>query len=315
MDLSFIFSCNAPSRPPAQSPGLSPALIAWWASQVLCVTVEEVPEVGEERHGTGYYVLNTGLGRAVLKVSDVPLRGAPTEWLGTYNYMPIVSSTELRQNFWTFQPDSWITYHVATVLEVDGFEKQNLFILVERIDDRLEIMMGAGPTARSWMMEFRATRQPRKHDRCHPQPSQVLAPLVNAQMLFEWIGSELCLKWKPYHILQSNCQHIAEDLQCFLRDPSSNLRRRPVEPLRPQGGGKPFDSREQMMVLMSPPAILAGQASAVRNFAQPVPSVPAWHPVGMLPVTQGSLSSVPVGSWPGQELPAHHAQRQDCVVQ
>mmetsp|Transcript_171062 Transcript_171062/g.548188 ORF Transcript_171062/g.548188 Transcript_171062/m.548188 type:complete len:320 (-) Transcript_171062:82-1041(-) len=216
MSLGLLVSCMQPSRP--SEPWHVSA--AWWASQVCCVTVEEVPELGEEMEDIRYYVLANGFGHNVLKVENLNLVGPPVGFLGKYIERPIIAVTEMRQHFWAFQPESWITYHVCTILEVDGVEADKLFILIERVDDRLEIMLCVGHIPRSFMLEFRATGRPRRSDKCFQQPRQIVAPIVSVRRLFEWIGTSMANNWKPYHILQSNCQHISEELQSFIRDPS-----------------------------------------------------------------------------------------------
>lgn len=176
--------------------------------------------MAEETPDCRYYQLANGFGHNLLKVQQHKLCGPPTiEFLKKFFDRPIVAFTEMRQNFWAYQPESWITYHVSTILEVDGPSGEKLFVLIERVDDRLEIMIGVGFVARSFMLEFRATGKPRRADRCFQQPRQIIRPSVSLRLLFEWLGNHLAKKWKPYHILQSNCQHIAQDIQDFLVAP------------------------------------------------------------------------------------------------
>jgi len=177
--------------------------------------------MAEETDETRFYVLANGHGENILRVTRQQLRGPPEAFVAPYFDRPIVAFMEMRQNFWSFQPDSWITYHVSTILEVDCPGRDKLFILIERVDDRLEIMLGVGYIPRSFMLEFRATGTSRRSDKCYQQQRQVVAPNVTVRRFFEWVGTALVRRWQPYHILQSNCQHVAEEVQRFIRDPNN----------------------------------------------------------------------------------------------
>jgi len=183
---------------------------------VVCVTVEEVPSLGQESQDVHFYVLANGGKQDILKVSKLKLRGPPDDFLKNHLDRPIGAYTQMRQNFWAFQPESWITYHVCTIMEVEVPNSNNLFILVERVDDRLEIMMGEGLVARSFMLEIRATGRARRSDRCFQLPRQIVRGRLTVRQLLDWLSSSVCKRWQPYHILESNCQHLAEDLERFL---------------------------------------------------------------------------------------------------
>lgn len=194
--------------------------------------------MGEETEDIHFYVLANGHGENILRVANLQLQGPPDTFLQAYWDRPIVAFMEMRQNFWTFQPDSWITYHVCTILEVDVPGSDKLFILVERVDDRLEIMLGKGYIPRSFMMEFRATGRSRRSDRCVQKPRQVVAPRVTVRRFFEWLGSNMSKRWQPYHILESNCQHVAEDVQSFIVDPNRDFESPKIDhTLRPVQNG------------------------------------------------------------------------------
>lgn len=169
-----------------------------------------------------YALANSTGGHRILKVVRHELCGPPDHLMGKYLDHKIVAYTEQRQHFWAYQPESWVTYHVCTIFEVDC-SGNKLFILIERVDDKLEIMFGMGYVPRSFMLELRATGKHRRSDRCHKQPRQVVAPRVTVRRLFEWLGHSLARRWQPYHILHSNCQHVAEELQRYVRDPSSTI--------------------------------------------------------------------------------------------
>merc|ERR1740121_493191 len=51
---------------------------------------------------------------------------------------------------------------------------------------------------------------------------EAVAPRVTVRRLLEWWGRNLGRRWEPYHILQSNCQHLAHELQSYVRDPNGS---------------------------------------------------------------------------------------------
>lgn len=216
MSIGLLVACLQPPRRCEPS-----AADEWWAQQVVCVTIDEVPAMEQETAHVHYYALANGLAPKILKVTRHPLSGQPDHLVGKYLDQKIAAYTEQRQHFWAFQPESWMTYHVSTIFEVDCPPKEKLFILIERVDDKLEIMMGVGSVSRSFMLEIRATGKCRKSDRCFQQPRQLVAPRVTVKRLFEWLGHNLSRRWQPYHILHSNCQHVAEELQSYVRNPNS----------------------------------------------------------------------------------------------
>lgn len=176
-----------------------------------------------------FYALANGCGQRILKTTRHELIGPPNYLVEPYLDYKIEAFMEQRQHFWTFQPESWMTYHVSTILEVDCPRNEKLFILIERIDDKLEIMFGVGYVPRSFMLEFRATGKCRQCDRCFQQPRQAVKPRVTVRRLFEWFGNNLARRWQPYHILHANCQHVAEEVQRYVRDPSGTCTTVPTE--------------------------------------------------------------------------------------
>lgn len=215
MSLNLFVSCL---KPPRRTTAFK-ASPTWWATQVVCVTVEEVPEVTHAKEGVRFYSWARGRVPVVLKATTHKLTGSPEGLVRRYLDKPIVAFTESRQHFWSFQPSDWITYHVSTILEVEGPGSDKLFILIERVDDRLEVMLGLGAVTRTFLMEFRATGKCRQTARCFQQPRQLVAPRVTVRRLFEWLGNSLARRWQPYHMLQNNCQHVADEVQQYVRDP------------------------------------------------------------------------------------------------
>merc|ERR1740120_316269 len=56
---------------------------------------------------------------------------------------------------------------------------------------------------------------------------EAVAPRVTVRRLLEWLGRNLGRRWEPYHILQSNCQHLAHELQSYVRDPNGSSKLMP----------------------------------------------------------------------------------------
>merc|ERR1740139_423153 len=82
------------------------------------------------------------------------------------------------------------------------------------------MMIGVGSVPRSFMLEIRANGKCRKTEKCFKQPRQVVAPRVTVRRLLEWLSNNVARRWMPYHILHQNCQHMAEELQQYVRDPN-----------------------------------------------------------------------------------------------
>lgn len=215
MSVGLLVACLQPPRTCEPS-----GLDEWWANQVVCVTVEAVDSMQDATDRHRYYALAAGQQQHVLKQTKQFLCGPPEHLAGPYLDAKIVAYTEQRQHFWAFQPESWLTYHVSTIFEVERPRYEKLFVLVERIDDKLEISLGVGNLPKSFMLEFRATGKQRKSDRCFQQPRQVVVPRVTLRHFFEWLTRSLSKRWQPYHILHSNCQHVADELQNYVRDPT-----------------------------------------------------------------------------------------------
>jgi len=285
--------------------------------------------MGEETEDNRFYVLANGHGENILRVSRRHLRGPPESFIPDYIDRPIVAFTEMRQNFWSFQPDSWITYHVSTILEVDCPGRDKLFILVERVDDRLEIMLGVGYIPRSFMLEFRATGTSRKSDRCFQQPRQMVAPNVTMRRFLEWVGTSLSRRWQPYHILQSNCQHVSEDVQGFIRDPNNfhSSMEINIHDIELAGNGRQdgFVGAHQHVVqpvtAFSPPRAQTWEAP-FRGSPQVIPQPPPHllqgstsHPhLGHRPGAVGAGPVIKLKNMPQQAHPMHQAENDECSI-
>jgi len=229
--------------------------------------------MGQENDDVHYYVLPNGSQQNILKVSKVALRGPP-DFLKPYRDRRIMAYTQMRQNFWAYQPDSWITYHVCTIMEVDVPSGDKLHILIERVDDRLEIMLGVGHTPRSFMLEVRATGRARRADRCFQLPRQELWPFepVTVGQLLDWLSTTVCKRWQPYHILESNCQHVAEELQRFLESPRKD--RLAVAPWKPGSTSVPMPNglpTGSSFTLTGPTGQWIPQLDAARRNSQAAP--------------------------------------------
>lgn len=201
---------------------------AWWSAQVLCVQLEEVNVKGEESETVRFYGLPTPVGTKFLKVTRLLLTGPPDAVLSKHLDKRIVAFQETRQHFWSFQPKNWITFHNFTILEIAGSQ---LYLLLEKVSNKLEIMMGEGQVPLSFMREYRATGHARYLTRCFSQPRQTLSSQITLRRLLRWIDGPLARRWQPYSLLQANCQHFAQDLHQFLLTPGAGeLQLFPTDP-------------------------------------------------------------------------------------
>eukprot|EP00930_Biecheleria_cincta_P105534 TRINITY_DN9829_c1_g1_i1.p1 TRINITY_DN9829_c1_g1~~TRINITY_DN9829_c1_g1_i1.p1 ORF type:complete len:451 (-),score=79.75 TRINITY_DN9829_c1_g1_i1:48-1400(-) len=194
----------------------------WWSQQVLFVELREVTEKGQETETTRYYGLfQPGHGMRFLRMERMSLLRPPDFVLKDWLQGSITAFTEYRQRFWSFQPSSWLTYHNFTILEVNGGA---LHILMERVSDQLEIMVGSGSgstpeqssVVSNFMQEYRSTGQLRNLARCYAEPKTVLRSKVTLQQLLRWLDGPVRSRWVPYSLLQSNCQHFQAELHQFL---------------------------------------------------------------------------------------------------
>mmetsp|Transcript_71850 Transcript_71850/g.161252 ORF Transcript_71850/g.161252 Transcript_71850/m.161252 type:complete len:226 (-) Transcript_71850:133-810(-) len=194
---------------------------SWWAKQVICVEVEEARRTGTSTDTVHYYRRkDNGL---CLKTALHYLTGPPYSLLGHWwLHRNITFFTERRQKWQPFQPQSFLAYHAFTIIEVDGGSSDNtLFLLFEKKGDQLEFMFGRGDEAHNYMKEFRASGYPRDVDGCFGQERQRVPVSLTLRQLLEWMDGPMSKHWRPYSLLQANCQHFAQDVQHFLMDPGA----------------------------------------------------------------------------------------------
>ncbi|CAE8693166.1 unnamed protein product [Polarella glacialis] len=167
----MFFDCGTQSRPELPlGPNItfgggSGVSDDWWVQQVFFVSLKEVQYKGEESASVRYYALFKHGSERFLRMERMALSGLPELELASWLDSPITAVTEHRQRFWTFQPDSWLTYHNFSILEIDGGRG---YLLAERVSDKLEIMFGEGMHSLSFMREYRSTGQIRAMSRFHP---------------------------------------------------------------------------------------------------------------------------------------------------
>lgn len=190
---------------------------AWWASQVLFASVQEVPEKQEEDETEQHYkFIGEGANVHWVKIKRVPLTRPPD--LPKHMDKVITAFTEIRQPYWKLQPHSWITYHAFIILELNMGE---MYVMLERKTDMLEIVIGDFDIPMGFMKAFRAIGPGRNPGQCLQEPRVELSRRVTLRMLFKWIDGPVEERWVPYDILKANCQHFAEDVQAFLLDPNA----------------------------------------------------------------------------------------------
>mmetsp|Transcript_12146 Transcript_12146/g.28765 ORF Transcript_12146/g.28765 Transcript_12146/m.28765 type:complete len:381 (-) Transcript_12146:76-1218(-) len=118
-------------------------------------------------------------------------------------------------------------YHTYAVLEVDDGDFQ---ILLERLGDNMEMMVGEGFVCRELINEFRSNGQARVMTKVSAELTRKLQNKVSVRSLITWMGSSLASRWNEYGLFFNNCQHFQVELEIFLFDKSRDL-----EPPRAQG--------------------------------------------------------------------------------
>eukprot|EP00439_Symbiodinium_sp_Y106_P013060 s4726_g1.t3 len=143
----------------------------------------------------------------------VTLKEARAEDLLQANPNAVITSySEWRSKFNEGQYLTLLFYHAFLLLEVEG----GLGIWTEKYNDKLELMYGDLETLRAFGQLHRATGEPRKPSLQHSQVT--LDAYVTLQDLVDWICGPLAIVWRPYCLINSNCQHYARDLIQFLHD-------------------------------------------------------------------------------------------------
>lgn len=196
-------------------------------SQVCCAKAEVVQHVSKAIPSERIYTFDHGLqGVLHVKTTVHKLRGPPLDLLGKDVQRPITAFTEIRQPYWKFQPESWITYHAFTILEVDNGA---FFLLLERKTDMLEIVIGDADIPLSAMKAFRAFGGGRNLSLCVEQCRQELGIRTTVFQLLEWIDGPVEENWQHYDLFNSNCQHFAQELQQYLLHPFDSTRILPFQ--------------------------------------------------------------------------------------
>ncbi|CAE7224423.1 unnamed protein product, partial [Symbiodinium necroappetens] len=143
----------------------------------------------------------------------VTLKEARAEDLLQANPNAVITSySEWRSKFNEGQYLTLLFYHAFLLLEVEG----GLGIWTEKYNDKLELMYGELETLRAFGQGHRATGELRKPSLQHSQVT--LDACVTLQDLVDWICGPLAIVWRPYCLINSNCQHYARDLIQFLHD-------------------------------------------------------------------------------------------------
>lgn len=186
----------------------------WWGFWVVCITVEDVDEKGEETELERYFKYKDHEDQWV-KTTLLRLASPPDRVVSSQLNRLITGFTEFRQD-WSHLPRGWLTYHSFNFIHVQGGE---LTICLEKKTDKLEIMLATGPRATNFMQDFSALIRPRNPDRCSAMSHRQCASGITVARLFEWIDGPLARGWQPYSLMGSNCQHFAEELHDFLLNP------------------------------------------------------------------------------------------------
>eukprot|EP00435_Cladocopium_sp_Y103_P024070 s613_g5.t2 len=118
----------------------------WWGFWVVCITVEDVDEKGEETELERYFKYKDQEDQWV-KTTLLRLACPPDRVVSSQLNRLITGFTEFRQD-WSHLPRGWLTYHSFNFIHVQGGE---LTICLEKKTDKLEIMLATGPRATNFM--------------------------------------------------------------------------------------------------------------------------------------------------------------------
>eukprot|EP00929_Paragymnodinium_shiwhaense_P104851 TRINITY_DN69619_c0_g1_i1.p1 TRINITY_DN69619_c0_g1~~TRINITY_DN69619_c0_g1_i1.p1 ORF type:complete len:786 (+),score=169.47 TRINITY_DN69619_c0_g1_i1:54-2411(+) len=179
-----------------------------WTFSVYCSRLEEATaaEVADAACQTLDLEVESSLRHVALRRSD------PSELLERYGGSIIRSSTEWRSKLSEGQRVMLLLYHAFALLEVDD----GIAICTEKYNDKLELMFGQVGLVAPFAVRYRATGDERKP--AFPQARRELEQLVTVADLVSWICGPIAVVWRPYCLLQSNCQHYVRDLGRFLTD-------------------------------------------------------------------------------------------------
>ena len=137
---------------------------------------------------------------------------AATDLLKLNPSAAVVAYSEWRSKFSEGQYLTLLFYHAFMFLEVEG----GLAICTEKYNDKLELMFGEKQLLSTYGRCYRATGDQRKpsfqHSHCKVERQ------VSMKEFVDWICGPLAIVWRPYCLINSNCQHFARDLVHFLQD-------------------------------------------------------------------------------------------------
>lgn len=187
----------------------------WWGYWVVCITVEDVDEKGEETDFERYFKYKDDDDNQWVKTTLLRLASPPDRVVSGQLNKLVTGFTEFRQD-WSHLPRGWLTYHSFNFIHISGGE---LTICLEKKTDKLEIMLAKGPRSTNFMQDFSALIRPRNPDRCSAMSHRAAGPGITVARLFEWIDGPLARSWQPYSLMGANCQHFAEELHEFLLNP------------------------------------------------------------------------------------------------
>lgn len=201
--------------------GITSMNSAWWTSQVIAAWAESVPQGGEANEFERFYrfVGDKGEERWI-RLARLQLHGPPQ--LGNYLNRTITGFREVRQPYWVGQPHSWITYHAFTILELDMGQA---LMMCERKTDMLELVFGEAGIQFPFMKAFRAMGPGRNPGRCFEEPRVACSSRITVRQLLDWLDGPVEENWKPYNLVEANCQHFSAELQTFLLNPSASFHR------------------------------------------------------------------------------------------
>lgn len=215
----------------------------WWKEIVLCAHLEEVMWKGMETTDIAYFGRKTNGGtKRYIKLTWHDLEKPPNSLFWGNLDKPIAAFTEVDEKWFSWQPNSLITYHAFIILEIDnaGWFGEKLFILLERCSDSLQLLFGLGAEVHLFVRQFYANGRPRNVRQCTPQPRKELTKLVTMRMLLEWMDTVVARDWRPYNLLAKNCQHFVAEVETYLLDPTEVWRRHRVR--------KELQDKEESMI-------------------------------------------------------------------
>jgi len=177
---------------------------------------------GWDTSDTCYFGRMTKRGtKRYIKCAWKDLDEAPFSLLWSYLDMPIAAFTEVNEKWFAWQPNSAITYHAFTILEIEnaGWLGQTMYLLLERCNNNLQMLFGSGEEVHLFMQQFYANGRARNVEQFLYQPRQRLNKVVTLRQFLEWLDNVVAREWQPYNLLAENCQHFVADMQRFLLNP------------------------------------------------------------------------------------------------